>query len=177
MNLKQARDQYTILPLWHSRIRTAQDALGMTSPRYPIGSKSYNVSGTRQAYNEIDSTFRQLPEIAEIAGSFFLLEGYSTQAVKAIDPESTVSSHRDDDILVTSYVMYSPNPTIDPIAKESGEKLRKIVFWMEARIRDNFALMRIMLMVMSRCKRLMGGRSGDWKNWGSLRGCRIRRAG
>ncbi|KAF7945990.1 uncharacterized protein EAE97_005028 [Botrytis byssoidea] len=97
-------------------------AYGMTSLRYPIGLKSYNVTAVRQVYNEIDSTFRKVPEIA---GSFFLLEGYSTHAVKAIDAASTAFPHRDDNILVTSYVMYAPDSNIDPIAKEFGEKLRK----------------------------------------------------
>ncbi|KAF7947824.1 hypothetical protein EAE96_008902 [Botrytis aclada] len=97
-------------------------AYGMTSLRYPIGLKAYNVTAVRQVYNEIDSTFRKVPEIA---GSFFLLEGYSTQAVQAIDAASTAFPHRDDNILVTSYVMYAPDSNIDPIAKEFGEKLRK----------------------------------------------------
>ncbi|KAK6600158.1 6-hydroxy-D-nicotine oxidase 1 [Botrytis cinerea] len=90
--------------------------------RYPIGLKSYNVTAVRQVYNEIDSTFRKVPEIA---GSFFLVEGYSTQAVKAIDAVNTAFPHRDDNILVTSYVMYAPDSNIDPIAKEFGEKRRK----------------------------------------------------
>ncbi|TGO26970.1 hypothetical protein BPAE_0050g00600 [Botrytis paeoniae] len=94
----------------------------MTSLRYPIGLKSYNVTAVRQVYNEIDLTFRKVPEIA---GSFFLLEGYSTQAVKAIDAASTAFPHRDDNILVTSYVMYAPDSNVDPIAKEFGEKLRR----------------------------------------------------
>jgi hypothetical protein len=97
-------------------------AYGLTSLRYPIGLRSYNVAAVRQVYNEIDETFSKVPEVA---GSFFLLEGYSTQAVKAIDPISTAFPHRDDNILVTSYVMYAPNSTIDPIAKDFGEKLRK----------------------------------------------------
>ncbi|PQE31559.1 hypothetical protein CJF32_00009371 [Rutstroemia sp. NJR-2017a WRK4] len=97
-------------------------AYGLTSLRYPIGLKSYNVAAVRQVYNSIDETFRRVPEIA---GSFFLLEGYSTQAVKAVDPRITAIPHRDDNILVTSYVMYAPNSAIDPVAKEFGEQLRK----------------------------------------------------
>ncbi|KAF7886229.1 hypothetical protein EAF00_010332 [Botryotinia globosa] len=80
-------------------------AYGMTSLRYTIGLKSYNVTA--------------------IAGSFFLLEGYSTHAVKAIDAASTAFPHRDDNILVASYVMYAPDSNVDLIAKEFGEKLRK----------------------------------------------------
>jgi hypothetical protein len=94
----------------------------MTSLRYPVGLKSYNITAVRQVYDEINETFRKVPEIA---GSFFLLEGYSTQAVKAVDPKATAFPHRDDNILVTSYVMYPPNSTIDPTAQEFGKNLRK----------------------------------------------------
>ncbi|TEY85749.1 hypothetical protein BOTCAL_0012g00030 [Botryotinia calthae] len=47
---------------------TSQDAdgpgcaYGMTSLRYPIGLESYNVTAVRQVYNEIDSTFRKVPD-------------------------------------------------------------------------------------------------------------------
>jgi len=94
----------------------------MTSLRYPIGLNSYNLTAIRQVYNEIDETFRKVPEIS---GSFFLLEGYSTQAVKAVNTVTTAFPHRDDNILVTPYVMYAPNSAIDPIAQEFGKKLRK----------------------------------------------------
>lgn len=79
------------------------------------------MAAVRKVYNEIDETFSKVPEVA---GSFFLLEGYSTQAVKAINSDTTAFPHRADNILITSYVMYSPNSTIDPIASEFGEKLR-----------------------------------------------------
>ncbi|KAI0401066.1 FAD-binding domain-containing protein [Xylaria palmicola] len=97
-------------------------AYGMTSLRYPIGLKSHNIAAVRKVYNEIDETFRRVPEVA---GSFFLLEGYSTQAVEAIDPDATAFPHRNDKILITSYIMYTPNDAITPLAQEFGKKLRQ----------------------------------------------------
>ncbi|KUJ13259.1 FAD-binding domain-containing protein [Mollisia scopiformis] len=97
-------------------------AYGMTSLRYPIGLKSHNLTAIRQVYNEIDETFKKVPEIS---GSFFLLEAYSTQAVKAVGPKSTAFPHREDNILVTSYIMYAPNSAIDHIAHEFGKRLQK----------------------------------------------------
>lgn len=97
-------------------------AYGKTSIRYPIGLKSYNTAALRQVYDDIDETFRQVPELA---GSFFLLEGYSTQGVQAVDEASTAFPHRGDEILVTSYVQYTPNPDIDAVAQEYGSRLRK----------------------------------------------------
>ncbi|KAI1124475.1 hypothetical protein F5Y10DRAFT_249357 [Nemania abortiva] len=99
-------------------------AYGLTSLRYPIGLKEYNVASVRKVYDHIDETFRKVPEVA---GSFFLIEGYSTQGVQAVDPASTAFPHRDDKILVTSYVQYKPNSTIDPIAQEFGKTLQNIL--------------------------------------------------
>ncbi|KAI0384963.1 hypothetical protein F5Y04DRAFT_202214 [Hypomontagnella monticulosa] len=95
---------------------------GLTSLRYPIGLKSYNTSAVRKVYDDIDATFREVPELA---GSFFLLEGYSTQGVQAVDPKSTAFPHRSDNLLVTSYLQYKPNSTIDPIGQEFGQRLRR----------------------------------------------------
>ncbi|RYP92061.1 hypothetical protein DL770_001839 [Monosporascus sp. CRB-9-2] len=96
-------------------------AKGLTSLRYPVGLKSYNTAAVRKVYEQIDDTFRETPELA---GSFFLLEGYSTQGVQAVDPRSTAFPHRSDEILVTSYLLYQPNATIDPLAQAFGQKLR-----------------------------------------------------
>jgi len=97
-------------------------AYGMTSMRYPIGLKTYNTAALREVYVDIDETFRKVPELA---GSFFLLEGYSTQGVKAVEEASTAVPHRCDEILVTSYVQYKPNVAIDWVAQEFGSRLRK----------------------------------------------------
>lgn len=99
-------------------------AYGQTSLRYPIGLKTFDVPAVRKVYDFIDKSFREIPEIA---GSFFLLEGYPTQAVQAVDERSTASPHRSDDILVTSYVQYKPDPRIDPLADRYGRTLRQIL--------------------------------------------------
>lgn len=99
-------------------------AYGLTSLRFPIGLKGFNVAAVRKVYDYIDSSFQEIPEIA---GSFFVLEGYSTQAVKAIDDKSTAFPHRSDNILVTSYVQYKPDPKVDPLADKFGRRLREIL--------------------------------------------------
>ncbi|KAI1822817.1 FAD-binding domain-containing protein [Xylaria intraflava] len=101
---------------------SANCAYGMTVLRDPIRLKSYNVAAVRQVYDEIDATFRRVPEVT---GSIFLLEGYSTQAVQAVNPDSTAFPHRDDKLLITSCIMYEPNAAIDPIARELSKKLQK----------------------------------------------------
>ncbi|KAI0915159.1 FAD-binding domain-containing protein [Ustulina deusta] len=99
-------------------------AYGLTSLRYPIGLETFNVAAVRKVFDFIDKSFREIPEIA---GSFFLLEGYPTQAVQAVDEKSTAFPHRSDEILVTSYVQYKPDPRVDPLADKYGRALRQIL--------------------------------------------------
>jgi hypothetical protein len=94
---------------------------GLTSHRYPIGLKSYNTAAVRKVYDELDNTMREVPELA---GSVFLLEGYSTQGVQAIDARSSAFPHRSDELLLCPYIQYQPNATITPIAQALGRKLR-----------------------------------------------------
>ncbi|KAI5459238.1 hypothetical protein BGZ63DRAFT_456033 [Mariannaea sp. PMI_226] len=110
-----------LAPIFYMGIDGVGCAKGLTGLRFPIGLKTYNVQAVRKAYDEIDETIRRVPELA---GSFFILESYANQGVQAIDEKSTSFPHRSDEILVTPYVMYLPNATIDPIAREFGEKLR-----------------------------------------------------
>lgn len=56
-----------------------------------------------------------------------MLEGYSTQAVQDIEEKSTAFPHRSDNILVTSYVQYKPDPKVDPLAEKFGRQLREIL--------------------------------------------------
>ncbi|KAK6064225.1 6-hydroxy-D-nicotine oxidase 1 [Seiridium cupressi] len=95
---------------------------GLTSQCFPIGLESYNTASIRKVYDEIDETLKAVPELA---GSFFLLEGYSTQGVQAVDARTTAFPHRGDKILVTPYIQYEPNATMDPIAEAFGQKLRR----------------------------------------------------
>ncbi|EXL42174.1 hypothetical protein FOCG_15524 [Fusarium oxysporum f. sp. radicis-lycopersici 26381] len=97
-------------------------AKGFTGLRYPIGLKTYDLLAVRKVFNEIADMSKRVPEFA---GSFFLLEGYSTHGVKAIDANKSAFPHRDDEILVTPYILYKPNATLDGLAQEHGEKLRR----------------------------------------------------
>ncbi|RBR08465.1 uncharacterized protein FIESC28_10265 [Fusarium coffeatum] len=103
---------------------TVACAKGSTSLRYPIGLKSYNPPAVRKVYDSIAEISHRVPELA---GSFFLLEGYSTQGVKAVDAAKSAFPHRDDEILITSVIQYKPNATLDALAQEHGRKLRGLL--------------------------------------------------
>lgn len=96
-------------------------AYGSTPLRFPIGLKSYNVDSVRRVYDDMDRTFQEMPELR---GSLFLLEGYSTQGVKAVDGDSSAFPHRDDDILASPCIMYKPDPAVDDAALAFGLRLR-----------------------------------------------------
>lgn len=99
-------------------------AKGFTGLRYPIGLKNYDLPAVRKVYDSIAEISHRVPELA---GSFFLLEGYSTHGVKSFDADKSAFPHRDDEIVVTSYIRYKPNATLDTLAQEHGGKLRGIL--------------------------------------------------
>lgn len=94
---------------------------GFTAFRFPIGLKRFDVAAVRKVYDDIDTTMRKTPELS---GSVFLLEGYSTHAVKAVEEETTAFPHRSDELLITSYIIYEPDPVLDSVALEFGKRLR-----------------------------------------------------
>ena len=104
--------------------KTAGCLRGTTALRYPIVFNRYNIPALRKMYNHLDHTTQRYPEFN---GSFFLLEGYATQGVKAVPEESTSFPHRNQDLLLTSVIIYKPDPKIDPIAKSLGSTLRSIL--------------------------------------------------
>ncbi|KAI8316760.1 FAD-linked oxidoreductase [Colletotrichum sp. SAR11_59] len=115
----------TAMPDLAVKVFTSEDSLGCakgnTGLRYPIGLKRYDLPAIRKVFDDMTEMSLTVPELA---GSFFMLEGYSTQGVKAIDEKSSAFPHRDDDLLVTPYVVYKPNASLDALAQDYGERLR-----------------------------------------------------
>ncbi|KAJ0271239.1 hypothetical protein CBS470a_013211 [Colletotrichum nupharicola] len=115
----------TPMPDLAVKVFTSENSLGCakgnTGLRYPIGLKIYDLPAIRKVFDDMTEMSLTVPELA---GSFFMLEGYSTQGVKAIDEKSSAFPHRDDDLLVTPYVVYKPNASLDALAQDYGERLR-----------------------------------------------------
>lgn len=65
--------------------------------RFPIYLNSYNVTAVREVY---DAFSRMMVQEPAFNNSFFLLEGYSVQAVQKIPADSTAFAHRDDNLLL-----------------------------------------------------------------------------
>lgn len=97
-------------------------ARGLTGLRFPIMFNDFDVSALREMYDYYDQTMQRH---SEFNGSFFLLEMYSTQAVKAVPEASTSFPHRGDDLLLTPYIVYKPDPKLDPVAEAFGITMRE----------------------------------------------------
>ncbi|GKT54654.1 FAD-dependent oxygenase [Colletotrichum tofieldiae] len=96
-------------------------AKGSTGLRFPIGLKSDDLPAVRMVFDDIVEISNRVPELS---GSFFLLEGYLTQGVKAIDEKASAFPHRDDNILVTPYIMYKPNVQLTRLLRNMAKRLR-----------------------------------------------------
>ena len=62
----------------------------------------------------------------DLRGSSVQFEGYSLQGMKAVDPTSTAYAHRDDNILVSYAMVYSPLAANDAIAAKYGRQSRQL---------------------------------------------------
>lgn len=70
---------------------------GSTALRFPVYLKSYDPKALRIAYDTFNSAIQAEPALAS---SVVLLEGYSTQGVRAVAENSTAYPYRSDNILV-----------------------------------------------------------------------------
>lgn len=82
----------------NNAVCTQHDAVNMM---FPISIKSYNVQAQRAAFD----AFNAFTADARFLNSAVLMEGYSTQAVKAVPSDTTAFPHRAD-----NFLMYVHNP-------------------------------------------------------------------
>ncbi|KAK4233777.1 hypothetical protein C8A03DRAFT_47748 [Achaetomium macrosporum] len=97
-------------------------AYGATSLRFPTVLKSYNPAALRKVYDDFDATLQQ---VAELAGTIWLIEGHAVQAVQAVNPDSTAFPHRSESVLISPFINYKPNPALDEVAQALGRRTRQ----------------------------------------------------
>lgn len=106
----------------------ASQKIGLSYIRFPVNVQNYNIKAQREA---CDMFARVTKDNPEFTNSFFMFEGYSLDAVKAIPDESTAFPHRQDNIIIVPVVVYANNsadPELDAKAFAFGEKLRQIIW-------------------------------------------------
>lgn len=98
---------------------------GLMNPRFPIYLESYDVTAINKAYKLFaaetngDSPFNS---------SLFMLEGYSTQAVRAVSSKTSAFAFREDNLLLAPLITYKPaGPAVDEKAAKLGVELRQIL--------------------------------------------------
>ncbi|KAI0530047.1 putative FAD-dependent oxygenase, partial [Xylaria digitata] len=99
---------------------------GLANTRFPVDIQAYNIPAMRKVYDLFTDVTQRTPELN---GSFFLFEGYSLEAVKAVPSELTAYAFRDDNILVAPVVSWVPaGEDIAQKAAEFGNDLRQILY-------------------------------------------------
>ncbi|KAK3313658.1 hypothetical protein B0H66DRAFT_577592 [Apodospora peruviana] len=90
---------------------------------WPSDVETYEVPAIRRWYDLFDEMV-QAEEA--LSGSFCLLEGYSTQAVRAVPADSTAYPHRRQKLLLAPIIHYMPtgNQTLEAAATNWGSTMR-----------------------------------------------------
>ncbi|KAE8148887.1 hypothetical protein BDV25DRAFT_141374 [Aspergillus avenaceus] len=115
---------YTSVSSW-TEFNLGSRACGKGGPsmiRFPINLKQYDIPTQRAAFNALAKGTLEHPGLQH---STIMLEGYSVQAVKAVDEVSSAYAHRADHLLVSPVIIYM-NETDRAPALEFGDQLRSI---------------------------------------------------
>lgn len=118
---------YIDLPAWGGMDLASPPCqkYGNAYARFPIDIEEYNPAAQRKVYDLFASATQETPAIN---GSFFLFEGYSTQAVQAVPSDSTAYPFRDDNLLLAPVLAYAPDgPELDKKVAELGNNFRRIL--------------------------------------------------
>ncbi|KAB5577893.1 hypothetical protein GE09DRAFT_1021750 [Coniochaeta sp. 2T2.1] len=99
---------------------------GHVNPRFPLYLQSYNASAMQEAWQLFAAS---VGAGSPFNGSLFMFEGYSTEAVRAIDDKSAAFAFRDANLLSAPLITYSPaGSELDKKAQDLGDSLRNILF-------------------------------------------------
>ncbi|KAF3024879.1 hypothetical protein E8E14_012044 [Neopestalotiopsis sp. 37M] len=92
--------------------------------RFPIGTKSFNLTAHRKAFDIFNNVTITYPALN---GSAFLNEGYSVKAVQAIPNESTAYPERFNNLLISANLRNVPDPFLDQVSTEAGLEIRRVL--------------------------------------------------
>jgi hypothetical protein len=99
---------------------------GFNNPRFPIYTKSYNISAQKKAYDVYASAVSG--DDSPYYNSIFMFEDYATAGVRARDNSATAFGFRQDLILAAPLIIYGPSDKAKDVAVEQlGNKLREII--------------------------------------------------
>jgi FAD/FMN-containing dehydrogenase len=96
---------------------------GSTMQRFPVRLRKYGVLAMQKAYDLFNEKMKEIPALNN---SMFALESYPIQGVKSVSRESTAYAFRDDPVLISPFLFYTPDTSLDALVSEWGEALRKL---------------------------------------------------
>jgi hypothetical protein len=93
-----------------------------TLQRFPVGLKSYPITGIRAAADMLES----LP--IEFNNSALILEGYSLNAVQSVPKEETAYPDRLNNLLLSPFIMHAAHDAeLAKLGSEYGETMRQLI--------------------------------------------------
>lgn len=99
---------------------------GFNNPRFPIYTKSYNLTAQRLAYDAYASAVSSAD--SPYFNSIFMFEDYASAGIRSRDNSASAFGFREDLILAAPLIIYnSTGKAEDASVKELGEKLREII--------------------------------------------------
>lgn len=93
-------------------------AKGFTRKMVPIGVQEYDIAAMRKAFE----IFGSVPP--EFRNSVMFTEGWPTNRVKEIDPDSTAYPDRAGEFLISPLLSYSPNMSLGALADDFNGRIR-----------------------------------------------------
>ncbi|KAK9413949.1 putative FAD-binding PCMH-type domain-containing protein [Seiridium unicorne] len=109
---------------WDNAAASCQHT-GLANMRFPVDLESYNVQAMRKIYDLFESATRETPALN---GSFFLVEGYPLQGVRAAPSGLSAFPFRADNLLVAPVISWVPSGSdIAQKAVDLGKDLRQIL--------------------------------------------------
>jgi hypothetical protein len=99
---------------------------GFNNPRFPIYTKTYNVTAQRKAYDVYAAAISGADN--PYTNSIFMFEDYATGGVRAKDASASAFGFRQDLILAAPLIIYAPTDAArDAEVKKLGDQLREII--------------------------------------------------
>ncbi|KAI0458562.1 putative FAD-dependent oxygenase [Xylaria acuta] len=100
---------------------------GLANPRFPIYLREHNVTAQREAYDAFAADVGGAD--SPFSASIFMFEAYPQQGVRAVDSHSTAFAFRDDNLLVSPLLTYTPaGKELDDQVERLGNQLRDIIY-------------------------------------------------
>lgn len=90
--------------------------------RFPAAMKKYDIPALRRVYN----IFQSLPPHLA-ANSSMITEGYSVHGVQSVPKDSTAYPDRENNLLLSPFIVYDPDPAVDDKARAAGKQMQSIL--------------------------------------------------